>query len=314
MNSQNIWRTTLFSIFLCLFLCSTRVEAQLDPQFSLVVDGRTRLYRVHLPTGHNPNTPTPLLLLLHGGGTQPDQSVLLYRFNQISDRENFIVVYPQGTAGNAGNYTWNAGNCCGFASNNRIDDVKFFRLLIEKLKQDYNIDNQKVFVAGNSNGAFMTYRLGCELSDKIAAIGISAGAFNLRNPLALRQLCKTARPLPVIKFHGLLDQQVLYQGGSGSAQTFVRYDNPVSRSVQFWRGRNGCSSFSTIVSQSGNIVTDTWTNCTNGANVVLYTIRNAGHSWAGSIPVPGDPDPPTQEISASELMWTFFQSHPMPAN
>ena len=74
--------------------------------------------------------------------------------------------------------TWNAWNCCGYALKNGIDDVDFIRALIEGLQKRYAIDSKRMFATGLSNGAMMSYRLACELSDKIAAIAPVAGGMN----------------------------------------------------------------------------------------------------------------------------------------
>jgi poly(3-hydroxybutyrate) depolymerase len=74
-----------------------------------------------------------------------------------------------------------------------VDDVSFIRALIDKLEHDYPVDPKRVYIAGISNGAMMSYRLACELSDKIAAITPVEGA---QNVIANRRtLCRSSSSL-----------------------------------------------------------------------------------------------------------------------
>ena len=119
----------------------------------------------------------PLVVVLHGGGGNAENIEEVTGFSEKADEEGFIVVYPDGS-GRLDRYllTWNAGFCCGYALENNIDDVGFIRALIEYLQEKYAINRNMIYVTGISNGGMMSYRLGAELSDIVAAIAPVAGS------------------------------------------------------------------------------------------------------------------------------------------
>ena len=270
---------------------------------SFTFAGRERAYLVHLPPAIG-NSPLPLVLVLHGGGGNAANAARMTQMSALADKENFIVVYPNGSGRLDDTLlTWNSGNCCGYALDNSVDDVGFIRALIEKLQRDYPIDARRVYATGISNGGMMSYRLACELSDKIAAIAPVAGALNVE--------CKPAQPVSVIAFHGTNDQNVPYNGGVGSKSIdpHPRTDQSVAYALTFWSQFDQCAP-TPRRDERGSIVHDTYANCANGTGVELYTINGGGHAWPGGDRLTVLLDAPTQEISATELMWKFFKQHP----
>lgn len=276
-----------------------------DSNQSIVIAGHERDFIAHLPPVITANQKLPLIIVLHGGGGNANNAAQMTGMSDAADSTGFIVVYPNGT-GRLGDIllTWNSGNCCGYALDNKVDDVGFISALIEKLLTMYPIDPKRVYATGISNGGMMSYRLACELSDKIAAIAPVSGAQNIE--------CKPSQSVSVIAFHGTADQHVLYDGGAPKTQldTHPRIDQSVGFAMSFWAQRDGCA-LTPQHDERGNIVHDTYTNCTNGTAVELYTIKGGGHAWpSGKSYLSGDP--PTQEISATKLMLEFFAKHSKP--
>lgn len=275
-----------------------------DYEQSLVHAGRTRTYTVHLPPNIATASSLALVIVLHGGGGNSANAARMSGMSAKADQENFIAVYPDGS-GRLGEVllTWNAGNCCGYALDQKIDDVAFIRALIDQLIATFPIDAKRVYVTGMSNGGMMSYRLSCELSDKIAAIAPVAGALNVE--------CKPTQPISVIAFHGTADQHVLFEGGEPKvkADPHARTDKSVAYAMTFWSQHNQCKPTPQRDERS-NIVHETYTNCANGTAVELYAIKNEGHTWPGGQRGSALGDPPTKEISATEVMWEFFKQHP----
>ena len=281
-----------------------------SPLYFLLHDGLIRSYRLHIPPTYNSSQATPLVLILHGGG---GRSVTMERktdFSILSDQHGFIAVYPNGISRFFSlRRMWNGGYCCGIALDTNTDDVGFMEKLIRHLQSELNIDPARIYITGHSNGAIMTYRLGAELSHLIAAIAPVAGAIGGKeteeSPLYV--IPKPVGPVSVITFHGKLDENVPYDGGQGNRSRRYGSDLSVNESIAFWVNHTGCNpNLQTEISESKNIIHDIYKNGRNGTEVHLYTIVNGGHGWPGS----GTGDRPTQEISATEIMWTFFSTHP----
>ncbi len=275
-----------------------------DYEQSLTHAGRTRTYTVHLPRGVGAAHAFPLVIVLHGGGGNSENAARMSGFSALADQENFIVVYPDGT-GRLGDVllTWNAGNCCGYALDNNVDDVGFIRALIAQLQRDYPIDTRRVYATGMSNGGMMSYRLGCELSDHLAAIAPVAGALNVE--------CKPSTPISVIAFHGTADQHVLFDGGAPKikADPHPREDQSVAYAMNFWAQHNRCEA-TPQREERGHVIHETYTNCANGVAVELYAITGEGHTWPGGQRGSALGDVPTRDISATNVMWEFFKAHP----
>ncbi|MBI5653073.1 MAG: polyhydroxybutyrate depolymerase, partial [Chloroflexi bacterium] len=227
-------------------------------------------------------------------------------FSALADKEQFIVVYPNGT-GRLGDkiLTWNVGNCCGYALDNMVDDVGFVRALIEKLKREYPIDPKRIYATGISNGGMMAYRLACELSDTLAAIAPVAGA--------LYGECKPAHQVAVIAFHGTADQHVLYNGGVPlkQADSHPREDKSVAFAMSFWVKQNQCNA-PAQKSERGKVIVEAYTNCRSNADVTLYTLKDFGHAWPQGAKGTAWADDPRAEIAATNVMWEFFKTHPKP--
>lgn len=266
--------------------------------------GLDRTYLVHTPPGWDGKTPLPMIIMLHGGGGAAQGFDKASGMNAAADREKFIVVTPNGTGRFEDKLlTWNAGNCCGWALDNKVDDVAFISALIDKIKADYAVDPGAVFAAGMSNGGMMTYPLACALSDKIAGIADVSGAMNIPD-------CRPARPVSVIIFHGTADQHVLYNGGKPpkAVDRHDRTDNPVSHSVSFWTNADSCAG-QPEKTTSGHVTTEIYENCTAGTGVTVNTIEGEGHTWPGGQKWAGFGDQPTKEISATDSMLAFFEKH-----
>jgi poly(3-hydroxybutyrate) depolymerase len=220
-------------------------------------DGRVRSYQVSdLSNGEL----APLLFVLHGfGGT----ASFIKSYSRVEDElqrlgnVNAVVVYPNGSGAEAGlPQSWNAGNCCPFAIYEPVDDVAFFDALITKLGKQYNIDPQRVWVLGHSNGGMMAYRLACELSDKVSAIGVAAGALMV-------DTCTPTRPVSALHVHGEADLVVPLAGGVTAGLEFPS----AQTSIQRFAESQSCSVKSSI------------TTCPNGATVELVTNRSWPHDW-----------------------------------
>lgn len=275
-----------------------------DYKGSLTVGELERTYIVHIPSAYDGQRALPLVIVLHGGGHNARGVIRMTGMSDKADKEGFVVVYPEGTSRFKGRLlTWNAGRCCGFAMEQQIDDVGFIRELIEQLQQQLNIDGEKIYVTGASNGAMMAHRLGCELSDKIAAIAPVAGYLALDN-------CQPTHPLSVITFHGSADKHVPYGGGlpERRAEKHTGMVRSVSESVSFWVEHNGCSLVP-LRDESGKIIRERYTDCRDGTEVLLYTVQEGGHAWPGGRKGSPWADEPTSEISATDLVWEFFVQH-----
>jgi polyhydroxybutyrate depolymerase len=266
---------------------------------SMEVDGRTRTYFVHLPPGYDGKTPLAVVLVLHGATESPEGVEHLSGMSVKADQANFIAVYPRGTgrANPARLPTWNSGNCCGYAQQNHVDDVGFIRALIDKLEEDYAVDPKQIFVTGISNGGMMSYRLACELSDKIAAAAPVEGAQNLT--------CSPSHPVSIIVFHGTADRLVPFNGGSTPFQIGPkRVDTSVAETLSFWVKEDGCST-PPKHEETPALHADVYAGCAAGTGVELYAVQGGHHVWPGS-PISGN------SVEATDLMWAFFTQHPKP--
>lgn len=138
-------------------------SANYDYSSSILSGGLQRTYNVHISSSYDKTMPTPLLIVLHGGGGTGQGMTKLANFNAIADRENFIIVYPDGFENH-----WNDGRGVQRyrAQTQNIDDVGFISALIDHLSGELNIDASRIYVTGISNGAMMSHRLGCELSQR----------------------------------------------------------------------------------------------------------------------------------------------------
>ena len=134
--------------------------------------------------------------------------------NQMADQGQFIAAYPEGASWLETPWrSWNAGQCCGYAMHRGVDDVEFIRRLIDELIARHAVDPQRVYVTGVSNGGMMAHRLGCELSDRIAAIAPIAGSLGVA--------CHPTSPVSVMIVHGTNDRHVPYEDGTILRQTYT---------------------------------------------------------------------------------------------
>lgn len=271
-----------------------------------------RTYIVHVPSSYNSSIRTPLVMVFHGGGPESGDSICQTTgFDVIAERENFIVVYPNGTRVDDMHISWNDGRETPHIPHD-VDDVSFVRALLGKLSGKYTLDTRRIFATGISNGGFFINRLANEAADKIAAIGSVAGtlALNLSSSFA------PSREVSVIHFHGTRDPLVPWTGGelpriAGGAALGV------DDLIAMWVAHNRCplpkirEDLPDIAPSDGCTAwRDVYPRGKNGSQVILYGIENGGHTWPGS-PQGGSVGNICMDVNASETIWEFFKNHPM---
>ena len=216
----------------------------------------------------------------------------------MADEFGFIVVHPSGLGFPK---RWRAA-----LGTPTSPDVTFISDLIDELEGQFNIDPRRIYVNGLSNGGGMSALLACDLSDRIAAMGSVAGAYNFS-----WQDCPSARPVPAIIFHGTADPIVPYLGGLAADGRFNF--PPVASWVASLAQHNGCSSQPVELPASGEVSGIQYEDCAGNAAVDFYTITGGGHSWPGGGYLPAlIVGHTTSDIDATRAMWEFFQAHPLP--
>ena len=261
----------------------------------------TRSYLMHVPPSYDPKKKTPVVLAFHGAIMTPEMMTLFTGLNEKADKAGFIAVYPTGT-GSGLFLTWNAGGFWKIA--NKADDIGFVKKLLDDLPKVANIDPQRIYATGMSNGAMMCFRVGAELSERIAAIAPVAGTMVIEE-------FKPKRQVPVMYFHGTADKLVPF-GEAGKKSAF----RSVEDCVQMWVKANGCPKDPKVKELPNKadklqVTQKTYGPCKNGAEVILYVIDGGGHTWPGMPPPVSWIGLSTGNISANDLMWEFFKRHPL---
>lgn len=273
--------------------CTGRAAAPRDATWTLSFGGRERKALVHVPPAYDPAARTPLVLDIHGFTSNATEQEALSRMNAKADADGFLAIYPEGL-----DSSWNAGACCGNSARDSVDDLGFLTALLDRAEAELCVDARRVFATGMSNGGFLSHRLACELSTRIAAVAPVAGVNGMPS-------CKPTRPVPVFHTHGTADTLVPYLGSP--ALGFI----PVRQSFEEWATRNGCTGDAVESYRNGEASCKTFTTCAGGAEVTLCTVLGGGHTWPGGLPVPALGFT-SNAMNATDMMWEFFKRHPMP--
>jgi polyhydroxybutyrate depolymerase len=218
----------------------------------------------------------------------------------VADREGLIAVYPSGLDG-SGPRHWRADDRAEVSR-----DVTFISDLIDTLALAYNIDPARIYANGLSNGGGMSFVLSCTLSDRIAAVGLVGAAHFL--PISW---CTDRRPVPMIAFHGTADRFTAYNGGTSWVAPNHLFPN-IPRFTADWAQKNQCGPGPVESTVADDVTRLEYTHCADDADVVLYTIRDGGHTWPGGGPMPEwFAGPTSTAIDATNQMWEFFKQHPL---
>lgn len=258
---------------------------------SFVHDGIYRNYRLYVPASYTGSTAVPLVLNLHGYTSNAVQQEFYGDFRPIADTANFLVVHPNGT-GPAGGQYWNAYSTSG------PDDIGFLEALIDTISANYNVNANRVYTCGMSNGGIMSYYMAENLNYKFAAMGSVTGSmtnFGLST-------CFPPDYIPVIEIHGTADGTVPYNGDG----TFA----PIDSIIDFWADFNNCNPSAVVTPYTNTSTSDgctateyAYVGGTGGSEVVLVKVTGGGHTWPGAPVTIGVTN---QDFDASVRLWQFF--------
>ena len=308
-----------------------------DIAVRVVHDGLERLALVRLPKileqdsskarGKGAVQRLPLVLFLHGAGGSARQAMRQTGLAELAERAGFIAAFPEGLAappGNAGQsgqeyagiQTWNAWMCCGYARDQKIDDVGYLAALIARLKADFPVDPRRIHLAGFSNGAMLASRFVLERPGVAASLASVAGYLPCDQE-------PPAEPLPVLIIHGNHDRVARFGPAPGQPRTGIFCEDfPAKAEADFWVRGMRLKSKARQVKDGGKSRVrlerygpDTPAGRALGRGQVDFIIvKGGGHAW------PGGPaeryrycDLPTPDPEATALVWDFFKRQVRPA-
>jgi polyhydroxybutyrate depolymerase len=238
--------------------------------------GGPRPVTVHVPSTYDPDIPTPLLILLHGYTASGALQNTYFGLAAVAEERGILYAYPDGTVDSMGDQFWNATDtCCDFYGSG-VDDVGYLLGLVDEIEAKVNVDPKRIYFAGHSNGGFMSYRLACEASDRIAAVVSLAGS-TFADPAD----CVATAPLSVLQIHGDMDEVVAYEGGA-----FVSGSYPsAADTTAHFATLAGCGGLATSGAPldldpalAGDETTvEAYADCTAGYGVELWTIAGGSH-------------------------------------
>tara|TARA_B100000497_G_scaffold55546_1_gene63558 strand:+ start:60 stop:998 length:939 start_codon:yes stop_codon:yes gene_type:complete len=258
---------------------------------SIEVEGKTREYIVYVPNTYDTIKSIPVMLNLHGWTMSArNQMEDVSDMRALSEQEEFILVYPQGTR-LWGSTHWNVGS---WTLGSNAKDIEFIDALIDQIADNYNIDDERVYACGYSNGGFFSHELACQLSQKIAAIG-TVGA-NISEETV--NTCNPSHPIPIVTINGTMDEDVEYDG-SVPERTLSQEET-----LEYWRTFNNVDTAPSITnmpdlypSDGSTVIQYQYVDGDNNSEVEHYKVVDGGHDWPGAF---GNFD-----INSNVIIWNF---------
>lgn len=306
---------TLVAATLLCFLASCAAQTPksipaVDEIRTLNHDGRERTYLLHVPDGLHENEPVPLVFAFHGGGGNGSGMASLTKFDKLADREEFIVVFPNGV-GNS----WNDGrqNLASEAYLLNVDDVGFVDAMIETISLEFPVDPKKIYATGISNGAIFSHFLAAQRASMFAAIAPVVGGLAI--PFSAH--FNPDDTVSVLIIQGIDDPLVPYNGGqiAGGNRGAIISTNDT---VELWVQNDGCNNIPLKEElpngdlNDGCVVTQyTWANGHADSAVVLLKIEGGGHTWPGGVQYLPESviGRVCKDFEATEVIWSFFKGH-----
>ncbi|MCH2081325.1 MAG: T9SS type A sorting domain-containing protein [Saprospiraceae bacterium] len=277
--------------------CITENLAQQISSGTFMYDGIERSYMQYTPSNLEPNA--PLVFNLHGYGSNGTEQMFYSNMNATAEANGFMVIYPNGTNDVNNTPHWNAGLMIS-----QTDDVGFLVALAEYLQTEFDLDPERTFSCGMSNGGFMSYHLACNANQTFGAIASVTGTMN-QNTF---DNCNPGQAVPVLEIHGTADFVVPYLG----APNIPGWGNFIATPdvIDFWVDNNGCGDFTeaelpnTDPNDNSTVSTKIYNDCNGNSKVWLYTINNGGHDWPGAFFGQAN-----QDVNASDVIWEFFSQY-----
>jgi polyhydroxybutyrate depolymerase len=261
---------------------------------------RERPYGKHLPRTWDRARPAPLLVMLHGYGSEGEQHARSLGLTALSDEEGFVLAYPDGLVDSEGRRFWNATNACCDFDGRGVDDVAFVSFVIDDLSSRMPIDPRRVYVVGHSNGGFLAHRLACDLAPRIAAVVSIAGA-GWKDP----SRCAPSEPVSVLQIHGDADPIIRPGGGRVFDKSGREYPG-AEETMKAWATRLGCDptphptgaplDFDDFVAGPETTAVD-FTSCRGGVDVALWTVHGGDHL-------------PHPTHAGLQAVWAWLDAHP----
>jgi len=247
-------------------VCPSQALAPGDTNETVMVDGQSREYVLHVPAAYDGTEPVPLVVDFHplGGSGPAERSGSPYPAQ--TDPEGVIMAFPSGQSGPSGG-AWNVGPCC--VAN--VDDVAFARALVAQIQETACIDPQRIYAVGFSMGGGMSHYVACHAADLFAAV--APAAFDLLEENVGG--CTPSRPITVVSFRSTSDPVVPYDGGysavvAGMPITFLG----AQATFQQWAQINQCTGSPSAEDSQG---CSTYSSCQDGVEVVLCTKQGGSH-------------------------------------
>lgn len=298
-------------LFLFALSISITLFAKGDDKLTITSAGLKRSYYLHEPNGGNTGNKKPLIIALHAGGQSAKEFISFTKFDKYADRDTVFVAYPLAIENH-----WNDGRIIpGDDASKYGNDVQFISDLIDLLIKEKNVEPSRIYVTGLANGAMMTYRLACEIPNKITAIAPVAGSI----PSDIFKNCNPQKVVNVLAINGEDDPIVPFKGGK---VVFEGKDLGMIESVEktvVYYANYGTDIKSIPIrvkkkdydhTDHTTIITESYTNAKSLSEVVLYTIKGGGHAWSGAnqyLP-PSVTGNVSREFDTSFTIWEFFMN------
>jgi polyhydroxybutyrate depolymerase len=241
-----------------------------------------RQYLVVRPADAPLDEPLPAVLVLHGLGVDRFGMAAVAPWAEAVARDDFVAVFPQGVLN-----SWNVGPCCPPASLAGVDDIGFLGRVVDQVVARPDVDPDRLYLTGFSNGGIMAYALACARTDDFAAVAPMA-AVNLTG-------CTPSRPISLLHQHGDPDPTVPYDGSASLSQLLSSKPfPPVPSSVAAWAEADGCDAQPDRTDERDGVTVDEWPGCPKGITVELITYPGNGHNW------------PTEPLDGLDELLRFF--------
>ena len=278
-------------------------------RLKISIGGQDRTYCLYIPPSVDLNTPTPLVMVLHGAGGEGEMYLTKNGWEKEAGSGRFMVVAPDGLPARVRavpNFLtnpriWRTGQVSRAALRSNVDDTQFLNAIFDRIQSRFKVDSKRVFVCGHSNGSSMTFRYAASPNMRAAAVAMVAGQMTERNPI-LKQ------PIPTLYLIGDKDPLNPLAGGMQKTPWSSREVPPVQDQLAEWAKGMGIRTQSVIRSDDR-----TKTVVEFGPSFQEWIIKGQGHMWPGGEEAGLPPrfvGPSLNTVDATHEIWKFFQAHP----